>query len=94
MMSAPSWFCAVIYAKGFWWGNFIEIFSSIFIPKGKLPNFGQRISSNHNFGNQSLNGMYYCSKLKFGEPIHNPSRVYYTNILNKFALKGIRKAPL
>jgi hypothetical protein len=67
-----------------------DILSWIFGPKGKSPNFWPTNFFNHNFGKQSLNGMYYCSNLV--EPIHKPLRVYYTNILNKLALKEIRTA--
>jgi hypothetical protein len=69
---------------------FLNIVIWIITLKGKSQKFGQRNSFTHNFGNQSLNGMYYCSNLV--EPIHKPPRVYYANILNKLALKGFRTA--
>ena len=97
VMSAASWFVRWFTRRAFGgvklsklflsYVYLYDIFSSIITPKGKSPNFWPTNFFNHNFGNQSLNGMYYCSNLV--EPIHKPSRVYYANILNKLALKGI-----
>ena len=102
VMSAPSCFVRWFTWRAFGGGKlsklflayvyFHDIFSSIITPKGKSPNFWPTNFFNHNFGNQSLKGMYYCSNLV--KPIHKPSRVYYANILNKLALKGIRTATL
>ena len=94
VMSAPSWFVLLVAvncqncfssARGT-----PDILSWIFAPKGKSPNFWPTNLFNHNFGKQSLNGMYYCSNLV--KPIHKSPHVYYANILNKLALKGIRTA--
>ena len=100
VMSAPSWFVRWFTRRAFGgvklsklffsYVYLYDIFSSIITPKGKSPNFWTTNFFNHNFGNNSHDGINYCTNLAY--PITLSSILVVLQIINQMILKGIRTA--